>query len=363
MQWIRSQSLRCLVLGLVVLMAPRPAAAQLAPTGGHYAGRASDTGYEPGTVNMSGGYAASVPLDLPAARGGLPVPLQIVSGARGVGAAGVGWDVPLSYVRRDMSFAGRRPAMGSDRTPLGREQVSLSLQGQRFELVRKGPTWVARHNAPEPSLREQNGTWVLFDGQGRTYVFVAPPALAGADVWLLSTVSGAGGTQVQLDYDIAWPALTGGSGLAIDLVRVRYNTHPTMGCAKHEVTLTYGDVAASPLALSMLGDRVLARMRTLKWVDVLSRASCGGAAERLRQQENRGQTGIFWLPAGHTASCLAAGALAMRGVAPGGIRSTGGAFPMVLWQNSVCISYTQQAINTSGIPDFGLARNYPSLLR
>src|ERR1043165_3583025 len=64
---------RCLSLGCVALwvtLAASSAHAQLAPTGGHYGGRASDTGYE-GAVNSSGGYQASVPLDLPAARGGL----------------------------------------------------------------------------------------------------------------------------------------------------------------------------------------------------------------------------------------------------------------------------------------------------
>src|SRR5882672_11498479 len=95
-------SLGCFVFG--ALSAPGSAAAQLAPTGGHYAARASDTGYE-GMVNSLGGYQASVPLDLPASRGGLPVPVQIVYGVRGVGAAGIGWDVPLSYIRRDTTFA------------------------------------------------------------------------------------------------------------------------------------------------------------------------------------------------------------------------------------------------------------------
>src|SRR6185436_19705356 len=88
--------------------AVRPAAAQLAPTGAHYAAQASDTGFS-GSVNSSGGYGASVPLDLPAARGGLPVPVSIVYGERGVGAAGLGWDVPLSYIYRDRTIAHRRP--------------------------------------------------------------------------------------------------------------------------------------------------------------------------------------------------------------------------------------------------------------
>ena len=64
------------ILGLVVAV-PSVALAQMAPagTGDHYAARASDTGFA-GEVNSTGGYAASVPLDLPGARGGLPVPVR-----------------------------------------------------------------------------------------------------------------------------------------------------------------------------------------------------------------------------------------------------------------------------------------------
>src|ERR1035441_9726209 len=70
MTGMRSQMSLCLTLWLGLSLIPGPASAQLAPTGGHYAGRASDTGHEPGMVNASGGYVVSVPLDLPAERGG-----------------------------------------------------------------------------------------------------------------------------------------------------------------------------------------------------------------------------------------------------------------------------------------------------
>jgi hypothetical protein len=156
---------------LAASLPARPAAAQLAPTGGHYAGRASDTGFA-GAVNSSGGYGASVPLDLPAARGGLPVPLHIVYGEHGVGAAGQGQDVPLSFIRRDTTFAHRRPLGSPGFAPPPHEQVSLVLEGRRMILVRTASGWVAQRDAPDLRIREQgDGTWVMYDGQGRTYLF------------------------------------------------------------------------------------------------------------------------------------------------------------------------------------------------
>jgi transposase-like protein len=151
------------------------------PTGGHYSGRSSDAGYA-GPASSSGGDQTSVPLDLPGTRGGLPVPVQIVYGEHGVGAAGLGWNVPLSYLRRDTTLARRRLAGLAEVAPQAREQVSLVLDGRRLELVSTTTAWIARRNAPDLQVREQgDGTWVVFDGQGRTYLFtVASPAIPAA---------------------------------------------------------------------------------------------------------------------------------------------------------------------------------------
>ena len=58
---------RWLTLGYVALgaaLVPQQVHAQVAPTGAHYGGRSSDTGFT-GGVNSSGGYSTSVPLDSP----------------------------------------------------------------------------------------------------------------------------------------------------------------------------------------------------------------------------------------------------------------------------------------------------------
>ena len=98
-KWILA--LVCAALSL----APREASAQeeqdTVPLGAHHAGRGPDTG-------GGAGYATSVPLDLPAARGGLPIPVRLDVGGTRVGALGRGGDVQLSYIRDLSSFAQRR---------------------------------------------------------------------------------------------------------------------------------------------------------------------------------------------------------------------------------------------------------------
>jgi RHS repeat-associated protein len=277
---------RCLLTLAVVLissLAGRPAAAQLAPTGAHYAAQASDTGFSSG-VNSSGGYAASVPFDLPAARGGLPVPVSIVYGGRRVGAAGLGWDVPLSYIYRDRTIAHRRPMATVNGAWQAREAITLVLDGRHLDLVETASGWAARRDAPDILVRQQgDGTWVMFDGQGRTYSFTVSPTMNGASMWLLTSITGVGGSKVQLDYSVTAPSVPGGTGLAIDLIRASYNPSPTTAsCFKNSVVLVYDADNATPLSLSVLGDRVLVRQHKLVTVNVNSKATCSDAYVRLR---------------------------------------------------------------------------------
>jgi hypothetical protein len=62
---------------------------------------------------------------------------------------------------------------------------------------------------------------------------------------------------------------------------------------------------------------------------------CGSSAASMRWSAARHQEPVMPVGTTSSGSRLAAGALARRGVALGGRRSPGGAFPMVLWQNSV----------------------------
>ena len=127
---------RLVAIGLAIFLWPDTVDAQLAPTGAHYAGRPTDTGHAGPTD--SGGYAASVPLDLPSSRGGLPIPVQIVSGTKGVGAAGLGWDVPLSFVHVDTFIAGHRPTYAPGEPVAARQRITVSLPGRRVEMLPQG---------------------------------------------------------------------------------------------------------------------------------------------------------------------------------------------------------------------------------
>ncbi|HET6195003.1 MAG TPA: hypothetical protein VFE12_04585, partial [Acetobacteraceae bacterium] len=245
------------------------------PAGGGFAG-----------ANSSGGYSASVPLDLPPARGGLPVPVQIRYSERGVGAAGRGWDVPLSYIRRDTTIVRRRPLGTANVAPQGREQVSLVLDGQPVELVATSTGWSARRDDPGLQVRDQgSGNWVAYDSQGRTYLFAAAPALAGTGISLLQDVTGVGGSRVHLDYSITTPTVSGNPAIAIDLTRVSYNPHLTVaGCFKNAVSLIY-DGDGAPMSVAVLGGATLVRTHKLTEVDVLGKDSCTTGDVRLRRYQ------------------------------------------------------------------------------
>jgi len=278
-------------IGLAAALLPLLAVAQLAPVvGTHYAARASDTGFA-GAVNSQGAYGASVPLDLPAAHGGLPVPVQVVYGGRQVGAAGMGWDVPLSFLFRNTTIAHRRPKPQA--ALVAPEQLSLTLFGEHLDLVRSAANtaWVARRGTEQLEVRANgDGAMVAYDGNGLTYVFSAVGATAGSrldsgNLYLLKDIVGPGVNSVHLEYAIGAPALPGGgNGLSINLASASYNPHPTIAnCFKNKVLLNYDTATTAPLAMSVLNGAVLTRVQKLSSIDVNSKATCADAAVSLRK--------------------------------------------------------------------------------
>lgn len=280
-----------LVFAGVALLAPRVSEAQLAPTGAHYAARSSDTGYA--GPNGSGGYSTSVPLDLPAARGGLPVPLQIVSGAPRYGALGVGWDIPLSYVYVDYSVARHRPDSTNSTEAGPRIKVFVSLPGRNVEMIRKDigwpgeQVWIGR-SAPDLEMRSNGATWVLYDGNGLTYRFgmhpymsrMGGPSLASGGMWLLDDIIGRGGASVHLDYETRAVKVHDDDtqeAAVINLTSIRYNPAPgDSQCFKNGVSIRYNTSADTghPYAISIIGSRAVARYSNVAAIDVTSRESC-----------------------------------------------------------------------------------------
>lgn len=264
---VRSMT-RVLVAGLILGLSAQ-AFAQLAPTGDHYGGRASDTGFS-GKVNAAGGYYASIPFDFAAIRGGIPNPVQIGFGGHVVGTAGVGWDLPISYVRVDDSITKRKPRNIPNAAVVGRRHVTMSLDGQSMNLVPKADAWVAATDAAMFEAHWSDAGWTVDDGQGHRYSFTQS---VSSGLWLLTSVEGPSGTLMNLQYDTRAVNLTGGRATSVDLTGVSYNYNPALGCAKDVITLAYGETSSTPLSLSVMPS-VFVRMRTLDHIDVRMRSSC-----------------------------------------------------------------------------------------
>src|SRR5262245_54168990 len=60
-----------------LLLAAGSPRAQYAPIGGHHAPGGNASGFAADAVSPNGGYAAALPLDLPPARGNLPLPVSV----------------------------------------------------------------------------------------------------------------------------------------------------------------------------------------------------------------------------------------------------------------------------------------------
>ena len=166
----------------------------------------------------------------------------------------------------------------------------MSLLGQSVDLVpSSNGGLVARDGTLALNvIARSDGTFVAYDGRGLTYVFEQPTELIRMDMWLLRTISTAGGNTVSLEYTYTTPAVGTGtaSAVQVDLAHVRYNTPPSTTCAKHDIALVYGaDVGT--LSLKVVGNGVLARTHTLTDVVVNASATCGGAPTVLRRYKLR----------------------------------------------------------------------------
>lgn len=159
-------------------------------------------------VSPAGGYAASVPLDLPTPRGSVPVPVSIVhDDSLHAGVAGIGWDVPLSYVRRSTDPWRRKPTAVLGAGEAAPEQVTVVVGGAASQMVRSGDHYVPFAGGAYQELRETGAGWTLTTLDNLEYLFtrardITPDGGMPDDgLWLLTSVRDrAGRDEVVLRY-------------------------------------------------------------------------------------------------------------------------------------------------------------------
>ena len=174
--------------------------------------------------------------------------------------------------------------------PIPRERTYLTLLGQTVELEQQGDgnEWLAHSGTLALKVRRNFQTWQADDGtdRSRLYRFSRPPLLENTGIWLLDSVSVAGGARVELTYHPTAQPLDGGQGIEVSLTSVRYNPHPSAAdCWKNEVNLAYGFASPRPLSPVVVHGAILVRRNLLTQVDVMSRATCATSPERLRRYQ------------------------------------------------------------------------------
>jgi RHS repeat-associated protein len=274
-------------IALVAALMSTPVRAQQVSGAGIASTHAADTG---------GGAGMTVPLPVRAERTGLPVPVSVVfAGGGRVGAAGVGWTVPLSYVRFDATVAGRLPRPDLTVVP----RVNVTINGSALDLIPADPAgnrFVARdQTAGLELLRLSESEWQLRQGHTR-YIFSRRDDV-DAGLFLLQEIRGYGPqSRVELNYDVELRDASLGPAKGdnaiyyeLRLASLHYNFHPDNGaCPGDVVSLSYGtaqaagvsvpdDVALHVAAPSPTANRAQVVTRVLRSVTVSGRSECSAA--------------------------------------------------------------------------------------
>lgn len=159
------------------------------------------------SVGTQGNLVASLPLVLPTPRGGLPMPFAVTwTGSNLVGAAGVGWEIPIAGVTRQHNMSRRKPVHQLD------SAIAPFTEDRIFVDTGSGPTLMAATESPnvfQPfgngyfQLTSVRGGFIGRDAQGRTWTFRTVPALFDADFFPLMSIVDAGGTnRVDFRYEV-----------------------------------------------------------------------------------------------------------------------------------------------------------------
>jgi RHS repeat-associated protein len=239
-------------------------------------------------VAPNGGLRQAVELNLPTPRGNMQVPLSVnYTGAQQVGAAGVGWDVPLSYVEVTSNVSRHKPLLRPANyipTPLAvpATRVILHLQGAEQIMVPTETIQVYRAFVADDyaELRVgKSGTWLYKTADGLTMTF-SPLAAAhdSSRAYLTSIEDLTGNNKILLSYAVmdVMPAQEGSEAPAVVqevlLSEVDYNFNLGATCARNQVRLAYVQRAfppdEPPLALYVDEGHMRARTRVLSAIEI-----------------------------------------------------------------------------------------------
>ncbi len=287
---MKSARLVPLTCAALVLVASVAHAQQVSPVG------ADDTTVGPGTgvlspVSATGGYQTVAPIELPKSRGRFTIPFAVrYVGGPSTGAAGVGWDVPLSFVRRSDTWWRRKPVSYVPDFVIP-ERIVLSLGGQSFYMV---PGNEPRLYVPFAAdrymeLREdgnQGAGWTLSTADGVEYRFdavdtVGDGTYADEDFWVLTRIDDrVGGDHAELVYLTSdpCPGLDTPARPELDLDTISYgfsvasNTSPSKPL--YEIAFKYEfalDGSCDVIGNSVANGDLLPRSRRLSRVAVFAR--------------------------------------------------------------------------------------------
>lgn len=221
---------RALLPLLTLFAAISTSHAQVSPTGAHHF-----TALGGGSGGAGAPGSASIPLELPASRKGLPVPLSIVyTGSPRVGAAGVGWDIPVSSVRESRSIMRRKPGVVDGVVP---DRLVMTLGGATALMVPTAtPGTFQPLAAPNDyDLVATGDGYTAFDPAGTEYVF----SRMGTGLYLLTEIRDATGTdRVVVEYEVTAPECHDGSR-EYRVKRLRYSPEPAGLVFLFEVVVDY----------------------------------------------------------------------------------------------------------------------------
>ncbi len=199
---------RCLssavVLGAVLLCGPagagEPSDRTFTSLGGGGFGDSGGLGSR-GTLQLQ------VPMVLPTPRGDVPLPFAVVyTGGPSIGAAGVGWEVPIAGVVRQRNISRRKPVhpLGPAGAPRTADRILLDLGAGTMLMSRtESPGVYQPFGRGYFRLAETPVGFTGTDGSGRVWIFERLAGLFADEVFPLTrVVDVTGRNRVDLHYDI-----------------------------------------------------------------------------------------------------------------------------------------------------------------